>query len=70
LYQDVGDDGASILVEEWETQADWDNHLRTKECAIIMGAVSVLCNPPGVEFKLLGYLAGMEAMRESRASHE
>jgi quinol monooxygenase YgiN len=70
LYQDVGDEGASLLVEEWDTQADWNNHLQTRECAIIMGAVSVLCNPQGVEFKLLVYRAGIEAMRESRAQYQ
>ena len=70
LYEDVGDEGTSILVEEWETQAAWNNHLQTKECAIIMGAISVLCNPPNVEFKLLEYLAGMEALREFRTPHE
>ena len=70
LYQDVGDEGLSILIEEWNSQADWDIHLQTKERAIIMGAVSVLCNPQVVEFKLLEYLAGIEAMKESRTPHE
>lgn len=67
LYRDVGDETASILVEEWETQADWDNHLQTKGYAIVMGAVSVLCNPRGVDFKLLTYVAGSEAITKSRA---
>jgi len=70
LYIDVGDESASILVEEWETQADWDNHLQTRECAIVMGAVSVLCHPRNVEFKLLEFKAGSEAIAESRSPHE
>ena len=70
LYIDVGDENSSILVEEWETSADWHNHLRTRECAIVMGAVSVLCLPHGVEFKLLEYKAGSEAIAKSRSPHK
>ena len=70
LYIDVGDESASILVEEWETQADWDNHLQTRECAIVMGAVSVLCHPHSVAFQLLEYKAGGEAIVKSRSPHE
>ena len=70
LYMDVGDENSSILVEEWETSADWHNHLRTRECAIVMGAVSVLCLPHGVEFKLLEYKAGSEAIAKSRSPHK
>lgn len=70
LYMDVGDEDSSLLVEEWETRADWHNHLQTRECAIVMGAVSVLCFPHGVEFKLLEYKAGSEAIEKSRSPHE
>jgi len=70
LYIDVSDESASILVEEWETQADWDNHLQTRECAVVMGAVSVLCHPRSVEFKLLEFKAGSEAIAKSRSPHE
>jgi len=70
LYMDVGDENSSLLVEEWETQADWDNHLQTRECSVLMGAVSVLCYPQGVEFQLLEYVAGIEAITESRSPRE
>jgi len=67
LYRDVGDETASILVEEWETQTDWNNHLQTREYAVVMGAVSVLCSRGAVEFKLLEYVAGNEAITRSRS---
>ena len=55
-----------MLVEEWETEEDWDNHLQSRDCAVFLGAVSVLCRPASVEFKLLSYLAGIEAIRAAR----
>ena len=70
LYLDVGDQNSSILIEEWETQADWDKHLRSNDCAILMGAMSVLCSPLNVEFKLLMYVAGIEAVTTARAARD
>lgn len=69
LYRDVGDETASILVEEWETQADWHNHVQTRQYAVVMGAVSVLCNRQTVDFKLLEYLAGSEVITKFRSPH-
>jgi len=70
LYMDVGDESSSLLVEEWETQADWNNHLQTRECSVLMVAVSVLCYPQSVEFQLLECVAGIEAITESRSPRE
>ncbi|HEV7473827.1 MAG TPA: antibiotic biosynthesis monooxygenase [Pyrinomonadaceae bacterium] len=67
LYLDSADNNSAILVEEWETEEDWDNHLRSQDCAVFLGAVSVLCRPASVEFKLLSYVAGIEAIAAVRA---
>ena len=67
FYQDAGDQNQGILIEEWETKADWINHLRTDDCAVLMGAIGVLCAPQSVEFKLLMYIGGMEAITTARA---
>ena len=66
FYLDSSDDNSAMLVEEWETHEDWDHHLQSKDCAVFMGAVSVLCTPPNVEFKLLSYIAGREAITAAR----
>ena len=66
FYLDSADSNSGLLVEEWETGEAWDNHLRSRDCAVLLGAVSVLCPPANVEFKLLSYVAGIEAITSAR----
>ena len=66
FYLDTADSNSAMLVEEWDTQEDWDNHLQSRDCAVFLGAVSVLCRPASVEFKLLSYVAGIEAITAAR----
>jgi len=69
FYLDSADSNTALLVEEWETEEDWDNHLQSTDCAIFLGAVSILCRPTSVDFKLLSYVAGMEAIKAARNIH-
>lgn len=66
FYLDSADSNSAMLVEEWDTQEDWDNHLRSRDCAVFLGAVGVLCRPTSVDFKLLSYVAGIEAITAAR----
>ena len=66
FYLDSADSNCAMLIEEWETEADWDNHLQSRDCAVFLGAVSVLCRPASVEFKVLSYVAGIEAITAAR----
>jgi quinol monooxygenase YgiN len=69
FYVDSADSNSVMLVEEWETEDDWDNHLRSRDCAVFLGAVSVLCRPASVDFKLLSYVAGIEAITAARTDY-
>lgn len=69
FYLDAADSNSAMLVEEWEAEEDWENHLRSRDCAILLGAVRVLCRPANIEFKLLSYVAGMEAITVVRSTH-
>lgn len=69
FYLDSADSNSALLVEEWDTQEDWDNHLQSQDCAVFLGAVSILCRPMSVEFKLLSYVAGIEAITAARQAH-
>ena len=69
FYLDSADHNSALLVEEWATQEDWDNHLQSRDCAVFLGAVSVLCRPTSVDFKLLSYVAGIEAITAARKVH-
>jgi quinol monooxygenase YgiN len=67
FYLDSADSNSVMLVEEWEAEKDWENHLRSRDCAVFLGAVSVLCKPSSVDFKLLSYVAGIEAITSARS---
>ena len=69
FYLDSADSNSAILVDEWETEEDWDKHLGSRDCAVFLGAVTVLCRPASVEFKLLSYVAGIEAIKAGRTVH-
>ena len=66
LYLDSADNNSVLLIEEWKTEDDWDNHLRSRDCAVFLGAVSILCRPASVDFKLLSYVGGIEAITAAR----
>jgi quinol monooxygenase YgiN len=67
FYLDSADSNSAMLVEEWEDEEDWENHLRSTDCAVFMGAVRVLCRPTSVDFKILSYVAGLEAITAARS---
>ena len=47
------DQSAIFLREEWETQADVDEHLRSNDYAVLLGAVSVLQGTLEAEFNVV-----------------
>lgn len=61
-YVELADENSAILVSEWETQEDWDHHLRSRDFAILLGALNVLANPANIDFKLLSKIAGSESL--------
>jgi quinol monooxygenase YgiN len=44
LYIDGADENSTLLVGEWETESDLNTYLRSKEFAILRGAIKVLSN--------------------------
>jgi quinol monooxygenase YgiN len=69
FYLDSADNNSAMLIEEWESEEDWETHLQSRDCAVFLGAVSVLCRPTSVEFRLLSYVAGIEAITAARTVH-
>lgn len=66
FYLDCADSNCAVLIEEWEAEEDWKNHLQSRDYAVFVGAVKLLCGPASVEFKLLSYVAGIEAIEAAR----
>jgi len=46
FYQDVENENRFLVVEEWATQKDSDNHLESDIFTVLMGAGSLMRRPP------------------------
>jgi quinol monooxygenase YgiN len=44
FYVDPNDEDSSLLIGEWESEADLENHLRSNDFAILRGAITLLCS--------------------------
>ena len=42
FYLDAKDENSTLLVSEWDTEADLDNYLRSDDFAVLRGAMTVL----------------------------
>lgn len=67
IYRELGNDETVIIIQEWDTKNHWDEHLRSDEFAVIIGAMSVLQKPDTVEFQVLDQLEGSRSMEAIRA---
>lgn len=63
VYQDVENENTFILVEEWDTQADLDEHLRSEKFAVLLGALRLLSDTPEVKFSMLAQTKEIGAIR-------
>ena len=63
FYQDVGRNNAFIFVEEWKTEQDLKNHLRTDGFRIILALADLLSvEAPEIKFHEISSTSGMEAI--------
>ena len=63
LYQDVENENTFVLMEEWETKADLDNHIRGNSYRNLLVVMDLLREPPGIEFNTVSHRAGMEYVK-------
>jgi quinol monooxygenase YgiN len=62
LYQDVDNKNAFAFVEEWESQADLDHHIRRETFRMLITVMDILSEPPEVMFNEVSHTAGLEAV--------
>ena len=67
LYQDVEDQGAITLVEEWESQADLDLRLRSEDYRAVLAAIELSREQPVIHFDTVIRRAGLEMIVAARA---
>lgn len=48
FYQDVENEKHFLVIEEWATQRDSDNHLRSDIFTVLVGAGSLMHRPPAI----------------------
>ena len=53
FFVDATDENSSLLLGEWQTREDWTNHLQSRDFAILLGVLTILGSPAGIEFRLL-----------------
>jgi quinol monooxygenase YgiN len=60
LYQDVENENDVFVIEEWETQEDSDNHLRSDIFTVLIGAKSLLRRPPEIMIHAVSHSSELE----------
>lgn len=60
FYEDVEDRNALVLLEEWETQRDLENHLRTDNQRRLLALLDLLIEQPEFRFNTVSHTAGVE----------
>ena len=66
LYEEAGEENTFVLIGEWETQADWENHFQSDHFAVLLGSIMVLSIRANLDFKLLSHVAGTETVTRAR----
>jgi quinol monooxygenase YgiN len=67
LYEDMEDENVLCLLEEWESQEDLENYLKSDRFAALLGAMDLLCEGPVIKFSKVSSTAGMELVKAVRA---
>ena len=67
IYRELGNDEEVMVIQEWDSRNHWDEHLRSDEFAVIIGAMSLLQKPETVEFQILDQLEGSRSVEAMRA---
>ncbi len=67
FYIDTENADAFLLMEEWDTEEDFDRHVRTAAFSALLGALTLLNNRPDVRINAVAETAGMEKIKVLRA---
>ena len=66
FYQDVTDENIFSLIEEWETQEELDNYMKSDMFSALIGTENLLAESPEINIKAISYKAGIEAVKKAR----
>ena len=66
MYRNLEDENSILMVEQWETKDDLDEHLRSHSFGVLMGALNVLAVSWDVRFNMVSHSVGEEAILAAR----
>ena len=64
LYEDVENNNAFVLVEEWKTQQDLESHIRTDNQRQLLALMDLLSEQPELRFNTVSHMAGMDLIEK------
>jgi len=68
FYIDTENADSFLLMEEWNTQEDFDRHVRAAAFSALLGALTLLNERPDVRINAVADTAGMEKIKAMRAA--
>ena len=66
VFCDIHDKNRFILLEEWETREDLDHHIKSHRFGVLLGAKTLLCEPPKIQINTVSQSGGIEAIDAAR----
>ena len=57
-YQDVNNPNVFHLVEEWQTNDDLENYLKSEHFRIMIGTLKVLCEESEIRYRMVSHDMG------------
>ena len=67
VFCHIEDENRFILLEEWETREDLENHIRSHRFGVLLGSKTLLCEPPKIQIDMISQSEGMEAIDAVRS---
>jgi quinol monooxygenase YgiN len=66
VYIDTENSDAFLVMQEWDTQEDFDRHVRDSTFSALLGALTLLKERPDVRINAVAHTAGMEKIKAVR----
>lgn len=66
-YVDIESENKFYFVEEWETSAELETHLKSVHFGVLIGAMKLLEQEPEIRFSTVASTAGVEAVDRARS---
>lgn len=70
FYREIGQDDSIMVMEEWESEQDFLSHLRSREFAVLLGALNLTNEPNAVALKLLSKVSDLESLKAMRRNYD